>query len=88
VIRKRTWVWLILLVAFSVALSLHKRPKFCVADDTTGRVECTYMLESLPVWVDICALGWLVSATAFPTCLAQDLIAWRKRRKGEHPTLS
>jgi len=99
-ISKRTIVWFVLLVGFSASLAYHRhtfcndvmsRPVPAVSvPDNSGAApavgfDCHQMMETLPIWVDICSLGWLVSVTAFLRCLYFDLRDWtaarRRRRK-------
>jgi hypothetical protein len=37
---------------------------------------CDVMWESMPLWVRVCALTWLISFVAFIKCLVVDLYRW------------
>lgn len=89
---RRTGIWLLLLLLFSALLILHEyqngcppwRPAFVPgppnADGTIAFNPCT-MMESMPVWVKISALGWLTAFISFLWNLVLDLARWLRRRK-------
>jgi hypothetical protein len=41
---------------------------------------CTLMWEAMPVWVKLCAIGWLVSAVGFIVSFIRDVWRWVRRR--------
>ena len=43
---------------------------------------CTVVMwESMPIWVKVCSLGWLISCIGFICSLIQDIFRWIMARR-------
>jgi len=88
-ISRKTIIWFLLLLMFTAALEFHWRAieqkslfKPVAVQEILGNSFdlCHDMWERMPIWVELCTLGWLVSLINFVANVFRDIRRWLLRR--------